>query len=313
MAEAMDNPFGEPISAADAIAAVDSLMEPQEAIEPEQEPDVEAQEAETEEESVEVEDPTQESEGPQVLTKEDYGDVLFQVGDEEITLADLSQGYLRQSDYSRKTAELSRQRDEVAEMVNERVAKREAELSEREQLLDQLSTESEPDWVKLADEDPLGWASEKAKWDVKQKVKAEALSKRQADQTQAQRKFVAETASIAQRVFPEWTDISKFDEGASSRRDAALKAGFTEEEYNSTPDYRIAVLLEKAARFDALTSQKSKKMDVAQKKIASAPKVIKPGTSNTDRDPTAERRAAFQKRLSGGKISSDSVRDMLGR
>lgn len=315
--------FAGPMTMQEALDRADSLMakeaEPEEAAqepeeestddEAEQEASAEDVDAEETDDTDEPEDEAEESE--QVLTVDEYGDVLVDLNGEPTALRDVIAGTQRQADYTRKTQELAEQR----KSLQEEMEKREQELQQREQQLTQMAAEleePEPDWEKLADEDPLGWASAKAKWEKKQRQKQERMQEAQKRQEQERRKFIEQTASVAVQKFPEWQDARSFDAGAGARKKAALDAGFTEQEYASTPDFRIAVLLEKAARWDALQSEQGKKRVSAEKRLAKAPKVLKPGTSKGDSDPKQERRAAFQKRLSK-PISSKDLAKMIGR
>lgn len=310
--------FAEPMTMQEALAKADSLYETKEAEADEaaQEPqddEIEEIEASDEVEDLETDDTDEpEDEGSeQVLTVDEYGDVLVDLNGTPTPLKDVIQGTLRQADYTRKTQAVQEER----KAMQAELEKREKALEAREQQLLQLSQEleePEPDWEKLADEDPLGYPAAKAKWDKKQRQKAErqrALRERTVKQREA---FARQTAEIAMRAVPEWSeDPANFDKGAEARKRAALDAGFSEEEYNSTPDFRIAVLLEKAARWDAMQQSTEQKRVRAEKKLGKAPKVLKPGQSRGDSDPKQERRAAFQKRLSK-PISSAEITRSLG-
>ena len=272
----------------------------------------EAEPAETEtSEEAEVAD-DQAEDGPQVLDLDTYGDVQVQVGDETITIKDLAQREFMQADYSRKTAALAEQRKSLeAEMAEKEqaLAERESQLNERLSSLD-----GEPDWVALAQEDPLGWVEQKAAWDAKKAVAEQAKEAERVKQEKAVREFSKVTAQKAIEVFPEWSDAKKFDSGGEARKAAALAAGFTDAEYAQAHDFRLAVLLEKAARWDASQKETKKAVDVSQKRISAAPKVLKPGQSKGPVDPADERKAARQKRFSQpGGISTSDIGRMLGR
>lgn len=315
--------FAEPMTMQEALAKFDSQLvtkesEAREAAQEPQDDEMEADEVEVEA-SDEVEDldtddtdePDDGGEGSdQILTVDEYGDVLVDLNGEPTPLKEVIQGTLRQADYTRKTQAL---KDEQ-KAIQAELERKQQELDAREQQLARMAQEleePEPDWEKLADEDPLGWASAKAKWESKQKAKAQRQRDMQKRMEQQRASFAKKTAEMAVNLYPEWSDPKKFDEGAEARRKAALAAGFTEEEYNSTPDFRIAVLLDKAAKWDAMQADTSQKRVAAEKKIAKTPKVLKPGQSRGDSDPKQERRAAFQKRLSK-PISSAELTRALG-
>lgn len=317
MAESGHSAFAEPMSMQEALSRFETLNQeaedtPDEEEAAPQEADEEEvlAEADAEEETDETEAPeSEEEESDQVLTVDEYGDVLVDLNGEPTPLSEIHKGYLRQADYTRK----SQQREQEFKQRLEQLEAQQKEIDAREQQLSQLmEEEAEPDWVQLAKEDPLGWAETFSEWTKKQAQKKEQQEERAKRQEAHRRAIVAKTAEIAVEKFPEWSNAKAFDAGATARRDAALAAGFTAQEYESTPDFRIAVLLEKAARWDALQNEQGKKRVSAEKKIAKAPKVLKPGQSRGDSDPEAERKVARQKRFSK-PISSTDIKGMLGR
>ena len=317
MADDGQSAFAEPMTMQEALDKAGSLTEtkpveveeaPQEAAE-EQAEELKAETPEAAEEVTEPE-PEQADDGPQVLTIEEYGDVLVDVNGEATSLSDLQKGTLRQADYSRKTQALAQERKELEATLSERQAALEAREQQVNERLSQL--DNEPDWVKLAEDDPLGYASERAKWDVKQAEAQKANAELSAKQEKAVREFSRVTAEKAISVFPEWADAGKFDEGSEARKRAALDAGFTEAEYSQAHDFRLAALLEKAARFDAMSKDTTSKLVAAEKRVAKAPKVLKPGQSRGPVDPKTERRSAISKQFSG-PISSTDIRKMIGR
>lgn len=307
--------FAEPMSMSDALAKADTLIDQNKEAPADDDPQEDQDQGEEIEATAEEDAPEPETEAeelaeddsPQVLTADEYGDVLVDVKGESLALSDLIANNLRQADYSRKTQELSEQRKEM-EAVKADLVAREQQLAER-----LAETEAqEPDWVALAKEDPLGYAEQKAQWDFDQKKRAQIKAQADKQREDATRAFVAKTVELAVEAMPEWRDAKKFDAGADARKDQALKLGFTTEEYNATADFRLAALLEKAARYDDLVKQQKGRSTAAEKKLAKAPKVLKPGQSRGASDPAAERRAAFRKAVSK-PISSETLRGYIGR
>lgn len=292
----IDTPLEGPMSIDQLL---DSMEDRQEATpEVEESEPLEAEQAEPETEEVEEEvepdeqdEPSADEEGPEVYDAGEYGEIAIALSDgTQTTLADLVKGNLRQADYSRKTAETSQR--------NKALDEREAELAQREQrLTERLASQQdeEPDWVKLAEEDPLGWQLKKLEWDKSQAVKAAQREEAQKAEQKQRDQFRETTALKAVEVMPEWSDPGKFKEGASARLQAALDAGFTKQEFDQAIDFRLAVILEKAARYDA----GQKKVSTAVKKLSKAPKVVKPGTSVTKSEREDAERAARSKRISG--------------
>lgn len=294
-----DTPLEGPLSIDDVL---DSIEDRQEATPSEDDTDApieaqaddtedEAEEAETEEDeatSDEQDEPDTDEGGPDVYDAEEYGEVAVLLKDgTQTTIADLVKGNLRQADYSRKTDDVSKARKEMEE--------REAALVDRErQLNEQIANagDVEPDWEKLFEEDPLGAPLKQIQWQKEQKKKQEARERAEADQAEQLEKFRAMTAQKAFDVFPKWAEGTAFKDGAQARLQAALDAGFTQQEYEATPDFRIAVVLEKAALWDA----SQKKSSAALKKISKAKKVLKPSTSTSKADKANAERVAKAKR-----------------
>jgi len=156
--------------------------------------------------------------------------------------------------------------------------------------------ETEPDWDKLFDEDPIQFAKDKHDWEQRQRRKFQSQKQTEAQRAQEIQQFRAKTVEIALDAVPEWQQEGEFEKGADARKATALAAGFTEQEYTAAVDFRLAALLEWAARGRA----KASAVSATQKKLAKVPKVVKPGTgkaSKADRD--AAEQSARNKRLSG--------------
>jgi flagellar motor switch/type III secretory pathway protein FliN len=92
---------------------------------------------ETEEQEEEVEEPETEEEEPSGEIEEVPDDAKFKVGESEITLGELKKGYLRESDYTRKTQELATQRKNFESASNQELGSLQGE---RQQLAQALHT-----------------------------------------------------------------------------------------------------------------------------------------------------------------------------
>lgn len=289
-----DNPQAGPLTIdeyLDAKAPEEGQAEAEEveATEPEGEVEPEAEEAEGED--AEKDEPETEDDAPEAYSVDEYGEITVELADgTRTTLKDLAAGTLRQADYSRKTAELAQKRKEL-EQAAEQLAQRERQLNEQFASLE----EPEPDWRKLAEEDPLGWQLTKLEWDSKQAQKAQR--KRQAEEARKaeMEQFRRWTAQKAVEAIPEWADAKKFQEGAEDRKETLFAAGFTQQEYEQAIDLRWATILE-WARIGRASQQK---VVAAQKKLSKVPKVVKPGTQSTRSEREAAERAAKAKRISG--------------
>lgn len=312
-----DTPEREPLTTIDALA--DAYVEadtPEE--EPAEQDDVEAQ-AETEEPD-EVEAEAEADENPddepdeQILDRGEYGDVKISMPDGSVTtLKDLSDGYLRQQDYSRKTQELADMRRSLDKQVSEAIAEQTREIEAKQQLLDAQLAQAdltEPDWAALAKEDPIGAFEQKVEWESKMKAIKDSQARQAQLFEQHRQQLMARTQQIALEKMPEWAeDPKRFSDTAAQRRAVAKAAGFTDDEYDATADFRMAVVLEKAARWDALQAGKP----AEKKRIQKVKKVLKPGTSKTSVERKAAQKAQRDKILSKSSLTPEEyLKAMMG-
>jgi hypothetical protein len=283
--------------------------EPTEAVEtaPEaEEPEVEETEveAEPETEEPESEEPSEEA---QVLTLEEYGEVRVQLGDESLTLAaladQLEKGTLRQADYTRKTTEVAQLRKEL-DAEKEAFAEKQRQLDAA--ILEASGTEEEPDWAAIFEEDPIDGPIRKERWlrekAQKEQTQAEARERLAAQAREVQQKQLRQTLE----VMPDWADQKAYQEHEPARQAAAIKLGFAPEEYSAVTDPRMMVLLEYAR----LGMEKGQKAKAIEKKIAKAPKVLKPGAAKTKADRVAEEKTAARRKLSRPHSINDRLEAM---
>lgn len=271
-------------------------------------PEVDAVE---DEEIDEKTDPETESQEPQHLNLDEYGDITIPITvdgvETPVNLREAAKGYQLQADYSRKTAALATERKQAeASLEQERAA-----LADKSRLLDEQlaqNIEQEPDWVTMAKDDPLGYLPAREKWNQQQAARVEAQARSQQSQAAQSREFQVKTAEIAVRAMPEWATEDGFAKNASGRMAVAMDAGFTEAEYNGAVDYRLAVLLEKASRYDAMQNKNA----VVEKKLAQAPKVLKPGRSKGKADVQGEQKAAVKRKLDQPHSMEDHLKMIYG-
>lgn len=240
------------------------------------------------------------ADGPQVLTLEDYGDVVLEVDGQRITLRDLHKGTLRQSDYTRKTQELANER-KALEAQKAEIA--EMERRAKQALLNAGDDEPEPDWDKLFEEDPLEAPRLRYQWEKKQAQKAQARREAAQQMELARQKFRHETAQKALELMPEWSEVSAYATNEPARKQAALKAGFTEAEYGSAVDMRMAVLLEWAAKGLA----KADASAAVEKKVSRPPAVLKPGSVRSKAQQEADAKLAMRNKLAKPMSAEERV------
>jgi Tfp pilus assembly protein PilN len=237
-----------------------------------EEQDVSAEEAESQEEVVE--------ELPKYRVKVSGEEV-------EVSLDELLNGYSRTADYQKKTQSLAEQRKAVeADRVKiDEAAKTRETYAQRLQVIEQLLQQQDQgqDLASLKSEDPIAYAvamAEKMERDKQlQAVQMERQRVQQEQQShqqiQLQKHIQAEQAKLVEAI-PEFKDDVKAEVIRRDIRNYAKAQGFTDQELSQVYDSRAVLALYKAAQYDKLMAGKG----VTSKKVANAPKTIRPGTSN---------------------------------
>lgn len=237
--------------------------EAQQEPEPEGETQIEAEGAEAEPE-VEIEP---EEEGPaedeEEAAEPDPEKTLVTVEidgkAQRIPLAEVTRGYLRQADYTRKTQALA---DERKSFDGEATAVRQERL-QYAQLLPALAYQiqqsqgPEPDWQRLKEEDPVGYMLKREEWRERQsRMEAARLEYERVRETQAAEAQTQTQAQLQQegellvQALPAWKDKDRRNADRSKVREYGRKLGWSEEELSSVSDHRAVVVLYKAMKYD---------------------------------------------------------------
>lgn len=259
-----------------------------------EEQDVSAEEAESQEEEVE--------ELPKYRVKVSGEEV-------EVSLDELLNGYSRTADYQKKTQSLAEQRKAVeADRVKiAEAAKTRETYAQRLQVIEQLLQQQDQgeDLSNLKAEDPIAYAVAMAeKMEREKQLQAVQMERQRVQQeqqsytqAQLQKHIQAEQAKLVEAI-PEFKDDVKAEVIRRDIRNYAKAQGFSDQELSQVYDSRAVLALYKAAQYDKLMAGKG----VTSKKVANAPKTIRPGTSNpqSSENETAKKdRAAL--RQSGNK------------
>lgn len=200
---------------------------------------------------------------------------------EEIPVKALREGYMRQQDYSRKTAEVARQREEVGTQVRQAVESARGQYTSTLQELQSviLATVApelkDVNWSHLATNDPL----EYVRLDNRRKEITNVLSELQArqkeesDKQQVERKaenekVTAKALETLQADIPGWSPTLY-----QSLLKTGQDLGYKREEVANWIDPRAVKLLYKAHLYDQLKAGKP----LPGQKTAIVPKVLKPG------------------------------------
>jgi len=273
----------------------------------------ESLEEESEEESEESDEEDDEEEAEE-SDEEEEEELLYAVkvdGEEqEVSLDELLKGYSRQSDYTRKTQDLSTERREMEslqEKYNSEMAQIQAERQQYTEYLNQIVERSmggldkyaNIDWESMKASDPIEYVTKREEFrEAQEKIQSMRNEQATAQQKQAEESKQLHSSMVMEEhnklvsAVPEWGEPEKQKELAGTVRKYALSQGFSEEELNSLVDHRSVLVLMKAAKFDAID-----KSDVKSKKIKNKPKVIRSGKGTTRSDNSSKKSAAKMKRL----------------
>jgi hypothetical protein len=210
----------------------------------------------------------------------------------KLSINELRKGHMMQADYQRKTAELARAREAMMQEVE---AKHKPALESYEKNLHQLQAAviaaaapelQNVNWQQLAAENPAEYVAKKARAEqigqTLQHIRGEMARIEQAkaqEVSQSKQKAIQEARETLERDIPGWNtekyqNLMKF----------GVEKGFAPEVIAETYDPLIFKLLDTAQRYEALQKAKPE----VEKKVAKAPKVLKPGTSDA-KDPKADR------------------------
>ena len=304
------NPQGTGKTVDEVAAQIFGMLEPQQ-------PEGQAEELAQEPAEESVEEPQEEVEASEEVTEAEEPPryrVRVDNEDMEVTLDELLKGYSRTSDYTKKTQTLAEQRKQVeAERQRiEEAAKLRDQYAQRLSVIEQmLASQPEEDISSLKETDPIGYTmkiAERIERDKQlQAIRAEqqqVAQKQQAEYQENLRKHLAAEAEKLSQAIPEMSDPAKGEVIRKEIKDFARNIGWSEQELAQVYDHRAVLALYQAMQYNKL--QKSK--PAATKKVAEAPKMLKPGT--TGKQTTAEQDAVkkLQQRLSKTGDRRDAAR-----
>lgn len=224
--------------------------------------------------------------------------VSIQGEEHEITLHEATQGYMRDQDYRRKTAE-------AAELTRTAQAERQqvhSELAQRVNALDTLSAalyrELVGDQSQLAgliESDPQEYLRAQARMQQKVQLLNQAEAQRQALRQQeinegakAQAESLKQAETKLLDMLPEWKDATK---RTAETRDIAATlrdAGYSDDELSGLSDPRAVVIARDAALWRRHQAMQAKKAPAA---VAAPPKPVKPGTTGNNNTTAAAKKA----------------------
>ena len=324
MADTQEAPLPalQPIPALDgsvtqAQEALLGLMEPEEekpeeeeaqpTEEDESQPEEEAESLE--EESEEEEEASEDTDEPEVEGEDLYA-VTVNGEEQTIPLDELLKGYSRQSDYTKKTQELSQQRRgmddlhkkweaEIAQIGAERQYYVNALQSAMNGSMGQLNQFANIDWERLKNENPLEYVTKRdeyretqdnlRRYEAQQK---EAVAAQNAANHESHQRMVHEEHGKLVEALPDWAEPTKRQSLGEEIKAYAVSQGYTPEEIKGLVDHRNFLTLYKSMKYDKASSP-----DVVKKKVKNKPRVIRAGSPRTKSDGDRVQRRKTMKRL----------------
>lgn len=239
---------------------------------------------------------------------------------EKLPVKALREGYMRQKDYQRKTAEVARQRDAVGEQVRQAVESERTAYQTQLQQVQALLVETvapelkDANWNDLAANNPFEYVRLRNRADqiaqalsTIQAKQKELTAKQQAEQDATRKTLVAKARETLEADIPGWNDNLYQTLMKSSE-----KHGFKPEEVATWLDPRAIKLLHKANLYDQLKADKQ--TPAPEKRVTVPPKVVRPGTAQNT-NPRQQQEQGAMKRLQGsGKIEDAAavIRARLG-
>lgn len=310
-----DSPEGTP-EQQEEVQAETNLDEEVEETESTEDPDDE-EDLDEDEDSDEGEDEEDEETEDDSDEVEEYFEVTITTedGDEvlEVTEEELVNGYLRQSDYTKKRQkesdefktkmeELETQIEEYSEGLLDFVTETEIKLLEYQEI----------DWDSLKAEDPETFNqlysdalyTEKKYRDAQERLSA-IKEESAAKMRQQQEEYLAQQKELVQTLIPEW------DQVAGKIKNYLTNEGFEETEINALSNAKIAVLADKARKYDEL---QTKRETISKNKISKkVPKMVKSGSPTSSGSSKAKATQKAQARLAKTGTIDDAVAVLLSR
>ena len=261
-------------------------------------------------EDVDVNEEVVDNEEASSESEETLYDVTVNGVNQKVNLNELMKGYSRESDYTKKTMDLSNQRKEVESMQENLKKEFDAVKSSRDQyatqldiLTNNLQQEEKVNWDQLYQEDPAEYVRKKAESDKRKEALDNARQEQkriqqeqQAEQEKVYNEYIANERKILSEKLPQYADKNKSAEFTRRLTNFAKESGYSDQEIAMMVDHRAVLLLADAYRYNQL-----KKTKLADKKVNKTSKVVTSNASNIRED--SEVNQNIDKRMSRLKKS----------
>lgn len=244
-------------------------------------------------------------------SEETLYDVTVNGNNQKVNLNELMKGYSRESDYTKKTMDLSNQRKEVESLQDNLKKEFEAVKSSRNQYAEQLKVltenlqqqEQNIDWDNLYQTDPAEYVKLKAESDKKkealnlaQQEQMRIQQEQRAEQEKVYNEYIAKERKILAEKLPVYADKNKSAEFTKRLSSFAKESGYTDQEIAMMVDHRAVLLLADAYRYNQL-----KKTKLSGNKVNKAPRVVSSNASNIRED--SDKKQNVDKRMTRLKKS----------
>jgi hypothetical protein len=296
---------------AEQIDAPDEVLEHQDGVEmaeSESEEDVsETLEAESEEEDDQEDDSEDTSYDLEKLLQ-----VQLEVNGEEKTVEELRKGYLRTSDYTRKTTALA-DRNRSLDAEYQKVSEERAQyLQMLPVLAEQLKQEQpEPDWDTLFNMDPKSARIAETNYRKEKQLKAEQLESIKQEnervaKLESQRveylnsQYLDRQRELLPDLIPQWRDSTVAQKESTELRSFLLNEGFDESAINSLQDASLVKLARKAMLYDQGANKVSEAKATPKKQKV---KTLRSGSRGSQPIPKTELKRAQQRLQQSGRVS----------
>jgi len=271
------------------------------------------EEAKPEAESSETQTETEQTE-EQEIQKPSLHRVKVQGQELEVSLDELKSGYSRDSDYRQKTHALAEERRMLDDQKTSLSQSYDGKLKELTDLIgaaeSYIGQSSKEDLQKMYEEDP----TQAAKIDFQQRQQRESFNnlKQQAEVVKLQQynQYLDEQKRLAATKIPEYSDPVKGVTFKNQMKNTLSEYGFNDQEIGSLADHRFLMVLRDAMEYKNLKSK-----PVTNKKVTTAPKVVKSGTPKME----DSRRAAVKQKIGrlrrSGKINDaqSAILEIIGK
>ncbi len=244
-----------------------------------------------------------EDEQPSESSQELYK-VVVDGQEQEVTLDELTKGYSRQSDYTRKTEKLSQERKTLEEKNAEALRRSEEAKIKRDEyaqnlrmLSEQLNAEPQVDMDQLYRDDPAEYVRVKADQDKRKELLQASIQEQQRLQAEKQvendkkyQTYLAEQRELLTQKLPIYADKNKGPEFVKNLTNYAKDIGYTDQDIAQLVDHRAVIMLANAYRYDKL-----KKANLKNKKVTKVSKVVSSSSAKVQDDDEIAKRMKSKK------------------